>query len=79
MTIINNLKSIHLCTTFDLDKKFTHLYLPADILQSLNDLGYEHPTMIQSESLPIIVAGNDVVGQAHTGSGKTIAFEYLLL
>lgn len=61
-------------TTFDLDKKFTDLNLPADILQSLNDLGYEHPTMIQSESLPIIVAGNDVVGQAHTGSGKTIAF-----
>ena len=61
-------------TTFDLDKKFSDLNLPADILQSLNDLGYENPTMIQSESLPIIVEGNDIVAQAHTGSGKTIAF-----
>ncbi|MGL4676870.1 MAG: DEAD/DEAH box helicase [Brevinema sp.] len=61
-------------TTFDLDKKFVDLNLPGDILQSLEDLGYEHPTIIQSQSIPVIVEGNDIVGQAHTGSGKTIAF-----
>ncbi len=61
-------------TTFDLSKKFEDLNLPSDILQSLNDLGYEHPTMIQSQSLPAIVEGHDIVGQAFTGSGKTIAF-----
>lgn len=61
-------------TTFDLNKTFKDLNLPNDIQQALDDLGYENPTMIQSQSIPVITDGNDIIGQAHTGSGKTIAF-----
>ncbi|MGL4561597.1 MAG: DEAD/DEAH box helicase [Brevinema sp.] len=61
-------------TTFDLERTFADLNLPEDIFRAIDDLGYKNPTMIQSKSLPIILEGNDIVGQAHTGSGKTIAF-----
>ncbi|MGL4394750.1 MAG: DEAD/DEAH box helicase [Brevinema sp.] len=61
-------------TTFDLERTFADLNLPEDIFNALEDLGYKNPTMIQSQSLPVILDGNDIVGQAHTGSGKTIAF-----
>lgn len=61
-------------TTFDLSKTFTDLNLPEDIFHAINDMGYTNPTMIQSKSLPIIMDGSDIIGQAHTGSGKTIAF-----
>ncbi|MGL4367768.1 MAG: DEAD/DEAH box helicase [Brevinemataceae bacterium] len=61
-------------TTFDLNKTFADLPLPDDILRAIEDLGYQNPTMIQSKSLPVILEGEDIIGQAHTGSGKTIAF-----
>ncbi|MGL4388444.1 MAG: DEAD/DEAH box helicase [Brevinema sp.] len=61
-------------TTFDLERTFEDLNLPEDIFRAIEDLGYKNPTMIQSKSLPIILEGNDIIGQAHTGSGKTIAF-----
>ncbi len=61
-------------TTFDLDKTFSDLNLPADIQRAIDDMEYVNPTLIQSKSLPVILDGNDIVGQAHTGSGKTIAF-----
>ena len=44
------------------------------ILGSLNDIGFEQPTRIQSETIPIIKQGYDVIGQSETGSGKTAAF-----
>lgn len=60
--------------TFDYSKTFADLNLPDDIFQAINDLGYVNPTLIQSQSLPHLMEGLDVIGQSHTGSGKTIAF-----
>ncbi|MDR6938739.1 DEAD/DEAH box helicase [Arcanobacterium hippocoleae] len=53
---------------------FSDLNLPTDILQAINNLGFQHPTDIQREAIPHLIAGNDVVGVAQTGTGKTAAF-----
>ncbi|WP_143421520.1 DEAD/DEAH family ATP-dependent RNA helicase, partial [Gilliamella apicola] len=45
-----------------------------DILNALNDLGFSKPSPIQTECIPLLLAGNDVLGMAQTGSGKTAAF-----
>jgi ATP-dependent RNA helicase DeaD len=53
---------------------FAGLGLRAELLGALTNLGYEEPTPIQQEAIPPLVAGNDLVGQAATGTGKTAAF-----
>ncbi len=53
---------------------FTDLGLEPDILTALDALGYEEPTPIQVEAIPVLLAGRDVLGQAATGTGKTAAF-----
>ena len=53
---------------------FIDLGLSEDILNALNDLGFSKPSPIQSECIPLLLAGNDVLGMAQTGSGKTAAF-----
>jgi ATP-dependent RNA helicase DeaD len=53
---------------------FADLGLRAEILETLNDLGYEEPTPIQQEAIPVMLAGRDMIGQAATGTGKTAAF-----
>ena len=53
---------------------FAGLGLRAELLRALTNLGYEEPTPIQQEAIPPLVAGNDLVGQAATGTGKTAAF-----
>ena len=45
-----------------------------DVALALKTIGYEEPTRIQSDCIGPLLAGNDVVGQAHTGTGKTAAF-----
>ncbi len=45
-----------------------------DVALALKTVGYEEPTSIQSDCIGPLLAGNDVVGQAHTGTGKTAAF-----
>lgn len=45
-----------------------------DILESLERIGFEEPTRIQYETIPLIKEGYDVIGQSETGSGKTAAF-----
>ena len=45
-----------------------------DTALALKTIGYEEPTRIQSDCIGLLLAGNDVVGQAHTGTGKTAAF-----
>ncbi len=53
---------------------FSTLNLPANLQENLTTLGYQSMTPIQAQSLPDILAGRDVIGQAKTGSGKTAAF-----
>ena len=49
------------------------------LLKVLNEVGYEYPTPIQAETIPLIAAGHDVLGQAQTATGKTTAFALPLL
>ncbi|HET9104249.1 MAG TPA: DEAD/DEAH box helicase [Solirubrobacteraceae bacterium] len=58
---------------------FSDLDLRPELLQSLVDLGYEEPTAIQSETIPQLIQGADLLGQAATGTGKTAAFALPLL
>ncbi|MBS4456946.1 DEAD/DEAH box helicase [Tuanshanicoccus lijuaniae] len=54
--------------------KFTDLKLRKELLLSLDELGFEEPTPIQQKSVPVTLEGNDLIGQAQTGTGKTAAF-----
>ncbi len=58
---------------------FADLKLKPELLSNLETLGYASMTSIQSKSLPLILRGDDVVAQGHTGSGKTAAFGLGLL
>jgi ATP-independent RNA helicase DbpA len=58
---------------------FTTLGLPSAMSQNLEQLGYRHMTPIQAASLPLTLAGHDLIAQAKTGSGKTAAFSLPLL
>ncbi|MCC7360266.1 MAG: DEAD/DEAH box helicase [Anaerolineales bacterium] len=58
---------------------FAGLGLNAPLLQVLDQLGYETPTPIQQHTIPLLLAGRDVIGQAQTGTGKTAAFALPLL
>jgi ATP-dependent RNA helicase DeaD len=52
--------------------------LPA-IIETLNELDYETPTPVQMQTIPLLLSGRDVIGQAQTGSGKTAAFSLPIL
>lgn len=65
--------------TTETDMTFADLGLSAPILTALNDLGYEKPSPIQQQCIPFLLDGNDVLGMAQTGSGKTAAFSLPLL
>ena len=58
---------------------FSSLNLPGALVSNLNDLGYTSMTAMQAQALPAILAGQDVIAQAKTGSGKTAAFGLGLL
>jgi ATP-dependent RNA helicase DeaD len=60
-------------TTFD------GLGLEPELLRALTELGYEEPTPVQREAIPPLLQGNDLLGQAATGTGKTAAFSLPLL
>jgi ATP-dependent RNA helicase DeaD len=53
---------------------FADLHLPAPVLKALKELGYETPSPIQAATIPLLMEGRDVLGQAQTGTGKTAAF-----
>ncbi|HBZ06960.1 MAG TPA: ATP-dependent RNA helicase, partial [Massilia sp.] len=53
---------------------FSDLNIPAPILKALKDVGYETPSPIQAATIPLLMEGRDVLGQAQTGTGKTAAF-----
>jgi ATP-dependent RNA helicase DeaD len=54
--------------------RFVDLGLPESVLQVLTNVGYESPSPIQAATIPPLLAGRDVIGQAQTGTGKTAAF-----
>src|SRR3569832_204474 len=53
---------------------FSQFKLHPDLLRGLKDLGFPRPTPIQSDAIPPVLAGRDVLACAMTGSGKTVAF-----
>jgi len=55
-------------------KKFTDYGLLASILKDVAELGYQEPTPIQAQCIPVALKGKDVIGLAQTGTGKTAAF-----
>jgi ATP-dependent RNA helicase DeaD len=55
-------------------KSFTDLGLSEPTLRALRDVGYEAPSPIQEQAIPALLEGQDVIGQAQTGTGKTAAF-----
>jgi len=61
------------------DITFKDMGLPAPILQALEKVGYEKPSPIQAEAIPLLLEGNDLLGQAQTGTGKTAAFALPML
>jgi ATP-dependent RNA helicase RhlE len=54
--------------------RFADFGLAPEILRALSDQGYVHPTPIQSEAIPVVLKGRDVMGAAQTGTGKTAGF-----
>jgi len=63
----------------DSSSGFASLGLDPSILDALTALGYEEPTPIQTETIPALISGRDVLGQAATGTGKTAAFSLPIL
>ncbi|NRU21815.1 ATP-dependent RNA helicase DeaD [Clostridium beijerinckii] len=56
------------------NKVFSELGLDESILKAIDAMGFEEPSKIQAEVIPVLLEGHDVIGQAQTGTGKTLAF-----
>src|SRR5579864_7202046 len=55
-------------------KGFGSLGLNQEIMRALKEAGYDNMFPIQERSIPLLIEGRDLIGQAHTGSGKTAAY-----
>ncbi len=62
-----------------LHMKFEDLNLASAIVKAVHEQGYETPTPIQAQAIPLILAGHDLLGGAQTGTGKTAAFTLPML
>ena len=58
---------------------FEQLGLSKEIIKALKENGIESPFPIQQAVIPLILKGSDIIGQAHTGTGKTAAFSLPML
>lgn len=58
---------------------FESLGLQPELVQAVQELGYEEPTAIQAQAIPALLAGRDILGQSQTGTGKTAAFALPML
>ncbi|MEM3030633.1 MAG: DEAD/DEAH box helicase [Candidatus Micrarchaeia archaeon] len=59
--------------------EFARFNLRPEVLRALQEMGFEKPTDIQMEALPVVFQGKDVIGQAKTGTGKTAVFGIYLV
>ena len=57
-----------------MSNNFSQLGLSKETLKSIETMGFETPTAIQADCIPLILAGRDVIGHSQTGTGKTMAF-----
>ena len=60
-------------------KSFDELGLNERVLDAIYALGFERPSPIQQAAIPVLLEGKDVIGQAQTGTGKTLAFASVVL
>jgi ATP-dependent RNA helicase DeaD len=60
--------------SIDSSASFRDLALSEEVLLALADVGYESPSPIQAQTIPVLLSGKDMLGQAQTGTGKTAAF-----
>jgi len=58
---------------------FTSLQLSAPVLKAVEELGFQEPTPIQAQAIPVALTGRDIIGSAQTGTGKTAAFALPIL
>lgn len=58
---------------------FSELEIKEQLKKAIEDLGYEQPSPIQAKAIPVFLEGNDLIGQAQTGTGKTAAFSIPML
>jgi len=58
---------------------FNELGIKQSILDGLKEIGFQEAFPIQVAAIPVLLSGRDVVGQAHTGTGKTAAFAISML
>jgi ATP-dependent RNA helicase DeaD len=65
--------------TTDTVTAFDQLALNKSLLKALDDVGYETPSPIQAQTIPLLLEGKDIIGQAQTGTGKTAAFALPLI
>ncbi|HEX9928145.1 MAG TPA: DEAD/DEAH box helicase [Pyrinomonadaceae bacterium] len=61
------------------ESSFEQFGLSEELIKAINDVGYETPSPIQLKTIPLLLAGKDMVGQAQTGTGKTAAFALPIL
>jgi len=66
-------------TNADVSVTFNDLNLIKPLLKILDDVGYESPSPIQAQAIPLLLDGRDIIGQAQTGTGKTAAFALPLI
>ena len=63
----------------DVENPFAAMQLSPEVLEAIGKAGYETPSPIQLQTVPHLMDGRDLIGQAETGSGKTAAFAWPLL
>lgn len=66
-------------TTENTEVSFADLGLSDEVRRAIDALGYEVPSPIQQKTIPLLLAGDDIIGQAQTGTGKTAAFALPIL
>ena len=70
---------IHMSEIFNTNATFESIGLRPEVLKGITEMGFEHPTHVQAQLIPLAIEGKDILGQSKTGTGKTAAFGLPLL